>query len=74
MMKKFAILGLFMGMATMTAASADAASLTAIYDFRDQLDATTTSFEGLDFTNDGKLWDDYKRAEFTQREKASVER
>lgn len=56
MMKKFAILGLFMGMATMTAASADAASLKAIYDFSDQLDATATSFEGLDFTNDGKLW------------------
>lgn len=56
MMKKFAILGLFMGMATMTAASADAASLTAIYDFTSKFDAAKTSFEGLDFTNDGTLW------------------
>lgn len=35
---------------------ANAASLSAIYDFRDQLDATKTSFEGLDFTDDGTLW------------------
>ncbi len=35
---------------------AGAASLSTIYDFRDQLDASTTSFEGLDFTNDGTLW------------------
>ena len=33
-----------------------AASLTAIYDFSDQFDASATSFEGLDFTNDGTLW------------------
>lgn len=35
---------------------AKAASLTGIYDFSDQLDAATTSFEGLDFTKDGTLW------------------
>jgi hypothetical protein len=37
-------------------AGAYAWSLTGIYDFRDKLDATKTSFEGLDFTNDGTLW------------------
>ena len=35
--------------------AANAVSLTAIYDFTD-LNPLTTSFEGLDFTNDGTLW------------------
>lgn len=37
-------------------ALAHAASLSNIYDFRDQVDPETTSFEGLAFTNDGTLW------------------
>lgn len=37
-------------------ASSKAASLTGVYDFRDQFDADTTSFEGLAFTDDGTLW------------------
>ncbi len=55
-MKKFTMVGMLVGLLTLGALSAQAASLTAIYDFRDQLDATQTSFEGLDFTNDGTLW------------------
>jgi hypothetical protein len=38
------------------ASSASAASLTGVYDFRDEFDVNTTSFEGLDFTDDGTLW------------------
>ena len=37
------------------ASAANAVSLTAIYDFTN-LNPFTTSFEGLDFTNDGTLW------------------
>lgn len=33
-----------------------AASITGVYDFRDEFNASTTSFEGLDFTDDGTLW------------------
>lgn len=36
--------------------ASEAVTLNAIYDFTDQLDATTTSFEGLAFTDDGTLW------------------
>ncbi len=34
----------------------NAATLSAIYDFRDQLNAVATSFEGLDFDEEGALW------------------
>lgn len=55
-MKKSVFAALFTGILALSSFSADAASLSAIYDFRDQLDATQTAFEGLDFTNDGTLW------------------
>ena len=55
-MKKSLFAALFAGFLALSSFSADAASLSAIYDFRDQFGATTTSFEGLDFTNDGTLW------------------
>lgn len=55
-MKKFTTVGMLAGLLTLSALSAQAASLTAIYDFRDKFDAAKVSFEGLDFTNDGTLW------------------
>ncbi|GAK52034.1 hypothetical protein U14_03281 [Candidatus Moduliflexus flocculans] len=55
-MKKSLFAALFAGFLALSSFSADAASLSAIYDFRDQFDATQTAFEGLDFTNDGTLW------------------
>jgi len=55
-MKKSVFAALLTGFLALSSFSADAASLSAIYDFRDQFDATKTSFEGLDFTNDGMLW------------------
>jgi glutamine cyclotransferase len=38
------------------ASISSAATLSAVYDFRDQLDSASTSFEGLAFTDDGSLW------------------
>jgi glutamine cyclotransferase len=38
------------------ASLASAASLTGVYDLRDQLQGTPTVFEGLTFTDDGTLW------------------
>ncbi len=38
------------------ASFSQAASISAVYDFRDQFDTDITSFEGLDFTDDGTLW------------------
>ena len=55
-MKKFTTVGMLVGLLTLSVLSAQAASLTKIYDFRDKFDATKVSFEGLDFTNDGTLW------------------
>lgn len=55
-MKKVSVVLLACAAILAMSSLASAASLTGIYDFRDQFDATTTSFEGLDFTNDGTLW------------------
>lgn len=52
---------------------ANAVSLTAIYDFRDQLDPLQTSFEGLDFTNDGTLWITSAPNTVTQRQLLGVD-
>jgi hypothetical protein len=50
------MVGMLVGFLALGALSAQAASLTGIYDFRDQFDAKKVSFEGLDFTDDGTLW------------------
>lgn len=55
-MKKVFVALLLCSAVFMLNSSANAVSLTGIYDFRDQFNATTTSFEGLDFTDDGTLW------------------
>lgn len=56
-MKKLLSVTIMSCMIVMGVASlASAATLSAVYDFSDQLDATQTSFEGLDFDADGNLW------------------
>ena len=54
MKKIFSITAICIVMAFASISSA--ATLSAVYNFRDQLNASTTSFEGLAFTDDGTLW------------------
>jgi glutamine cyclotransferase len=56
-MKKFFVSALLICITIFAFTSTSSAvSITGVYDFRDQLDAATTSFEGLAFTDDGTLW------------------